>query len=184
MLAPSTFSRPLVHVLLLGAGEVGARVAASLLDRPDVRLIGMIARGRGAFDERGLPRWLVADLVRSRSRRDVSETMMSDRLELHARPTMLGVLARASCPVVIDCTTADGMDELVDELVTRGCRFFSARLAPPLIELDRDVAASRIAAFLVSEVTALAARSAWVGQKFEAADVSGQKMPRQRHYPA
>lgn len=127
---------------------------------------------------------LVADLVRSRSRRDVSETAGSDRLELPARHTLLGALARTSCPVVIDCTNADGMDELVDDAVARGVRFVSARLVAPVIERDRRVAASLIAAILVADATTLTARSAWVGQKFEGGDDSGQKMTRPRHYPA
>ena len=140
MLAPSSFTLPefhgpefhgrpgpagpTTHVLMLGVGSVGSAVLASLGASRRVRIVGLVARGRGAHDVRGLGPSLVAELA---SRPRPSAAAPPAALDFPAGLRFVVALARLTRPALIDCTGATDVEDLYREARARGVLVVSAR---------------------------------------------------------
>lgn len=162
MLAPSSFSLsrfhgprfhgrpgPTTHVLMLGVGSVGSVVLASLAENRRARIVGLVARGRGAHDVRGLGPSLLAELA---SRPHASAVAPRAPLDFPAGLRFVVALARLTRPALIDCTDATDVEDLYDEARARGVLVVSARRWATFE--SPECAAARM-------MTEIAARPAW-----------------------
>lgn len=154
-------------LFVLGAGVVGREVLEQVSALPpqtrppfvDLRVVGVVTRRGGAFDVRGVRRSVVAELVAARARRaahasataratDAIASGASNPLELPARATQLDALARLGDTVLVDCTAADGMEDVYEEALARGLHVVTANKKPLVAPRER-----------VARIFAAAARS-------------------------
>lgn len=121
-----------VSVFLLGKGTVGSQLLtqlaaaqATLRDSHslDVRLVGLADRNHSMFSARGL---------------DVAHAAIELR-DAPAQNTLalLGELARLPVPVLVDCTAADGMEDLYREAFKLGIHVVAANKKPLTLALTR-----------------------------------------------
>jgi len=126
-----------MNVLLLGKGVVGGSLlrqiksqAAALEDDHQValRLVGIAGTGGAFFDSEGidpaqaLPR-LQQAVAQGTAARDL--------------PRLLEPFSRLPNPVLVDCTAADGMEELYAEAFTRGISVVASNKKPLSLPLSR-----------------------------------------------
>ncbi len=125
-------------LLLLGRGTVGGRLLAQLeangpalreRHHVNVRLVGMVDRHHRLWEARGLHPGTLPP------RATASEPVTApDVLPL------LDGLARLPVPILVDCTAADGMEQLYREAFRRGIHVVAANkkpLALPFVERER-----------------------------------------------
>lgn len=141
-------------LFVLGAGVVGREVIAQVTSLPPqtrppfvgLRVVGVVTRRGGAFDVRGIDRGAMTELVTARasrtSREDVSSgaTLQSaapNLLELPARTTHFDALTRSSDTVLVDCTAADGMEDVYEEALARGLHVVTANKKPLTARRER-----------------------------------------------
>jgi hypothetical protein len=141
----SSVSRPAPErtVLLLGIGTIGARVAALLQARADVRLVGVFAKGRGVFDWRGVTRSVVAELA-ARRPCAADGPASFEAMDFPASTMFLDALSRRPDAVMVDCTTAIGTEQLYADA--------RARAVTVLRPMSRRSTPEASAAELVSEI--------------------------------
>jgi bifunctional aspartokinase / homoserine dehydrogenase 1 len=126
-------------VLLLGRGTVGGRLLAQLeANGPvlkerhhiDLRLVGMVDRHVRIWEPKGLH----PGELPPRASSPLEATSSPD-----VRP-LLDALARLPVPILVDCTAADGMEQLYKEAFRRGVHVVAANkkpLALPFAERER-----------------------------------------------
>ncbi|MBX3217988.1 MAG: hypothetical protein KF850_38640 [Labilithrix sp.] len=132
-------------LFVLGAGVVGKEVLEQVSSLPpqtrppfvDLRVVGVVTRRGGAFDVRGVRRAVMAELALARARHDGADgacgrlvSPAPNPLELPARATQLDALARLGDTVLVDCTSADGMETVYEEALARGLHVVTANKKP------------------------------------------------------
>lgn len=137
------------NLFVLGAGVVGKEVLEQVSSLPPqtrppfvgLRVVGVVTRRGGAFDIRGVNRGILADLLVTRARHPSANggttNGASNQLELPARATQLDTLARLGDTVLVDCTAADGMDEVYEEALSRGLHVVTANKKPLVAPRER-----------------------------------------------
>lgn len=121
---PSRERRP-PSVLLLGVGQLGREVAQRLLEEGEGKLVGIVARDRGAFDARGLSRSVARELMRHRS------VGGGAQLDFPNYEGFLAQLAKQPWPLLVDCTGAQGVERVYADAGRRGIRVTSAAWLAP-----------------------------------------------------
>jgi aspartokinase/homoserine dehydrogenase 1 len=110
-------------VFLLGKGNVGGHLLSQIHDRRaairrdagiELRVVAVSNRSETLFDEAGL---------------DLDALDSSKRRATHPL-SFLDVLARLPCPVLVDCTAAEGLDTLYLEAFRRGIHVVTANKNP------------------------------------------------------
>ena len=123
-----------VNVLLLGRGTVGGRLLVQLEETREslrarhgisTRLFGVVDRHGAHVDPRGLT---LAELPQ----RSVAPAGSPPSM-----PELLERLSRRPVPVLVDCTAADGMEELYVEAFRRGIHVVAANKKPLALPLER-----------------------------------------------
>ncbi len=124
--AAFNLAREQVNVLLLGKGTVGGNFLEQVAsERPrllavhdlDLRVAGVVDRRASVFDGSGIePRSVLARLEQSTSPADAI--------------ALLDQLARLPVPVLVDCTAADGMEEIYEAAFARGVHVVTANKKP------------------------------------------------------
>ncbi len=137
------------NLFVLGAGVVGKEVLDQVSSLPpqtrppfvDLRVVGVVTRRGGAFDLRGVNRGVLADLLATRARHASvnggTTNGASNQLELPARTTQLDTLARLGDTVLVDCTAADGMEDVYEEALSRGVHVVTANKKPLVAPRER-----------------------------------------------
>ncbi len=141
--AAMNLAREQVSVLLLGKGAVGRQLLMQLAAERsklrerhalDLRLVGLADREHAIFDPRGLAPEDAISALLGGSAPDL--------------PALLDALGRLPVPVLVDCTAADGMDEVYHAAFARGIHVVAANkkpLALPSAERDALFAAAKAA---------------------------------------
>lgn len=122
--AAFNFAETELNVLLLGHGTVGGRLLEQMAAQAQtlkaehgisLKLVGLVDSQRSVFDARGL------DPAKARALLDAK----GPRAEALLMP-----LSRLSLPVVVDCTSADGQQELYAEAFSLGAHVVAANKKP------------------------------------------------------
>jgi len=122
------FATQHVNLLVLGKGVVGSELLdqinaqkAGLAEQHDVdlRVVGIIGSGAQLFDEEGLElsNWLT-QFGEAGNEAQLSTTALLDKL------------SRLPVPILVDCTAADGMDDVYGEAFKRGIHVVAANKKP------------------------------------------------------
>ena len=121
--AAFNFAHTEVHVLLLGHGTVGGRLLEQIGSQTEalrrdhgiaLKLVGLADSERSVFDPRGL------DSVRATSQLRPGRSLEA----------LVDELSRLSLPVLVDCTSADGMEQLYAHAFARGLHVVGANKKP------------------------------------------------------
>ncbi|MCU0697944.1 MAG: bifunctional aspartate kinase/homoserine dehydrogenase I [Myxococcaceae bacterium] len=122
--AAFNFAETELHVLLLGHGTVGGRLLEQMAAQAEalrrdhgvrLKLVGLIDSHRSVFDAAGLdPSTAVRRLDAQGPRTEV----------------LLGELSRLSLPVLVDCTAADGQQQLYVKAFSLGAHVVAANKKP------------------------------------------------------
>jgi aspartokinase/homoserine dehydrogenase 1 len=144
----------MASLFVLGAGVVGREVLEQVSALPPqtrppfigLRVVAVVTRRGGAFDVRGIDRGVMAELVATRASRASGGNATSaaivpsnapNLLELPARTTHLDALARLTDTVLVDCTAADGMEDVYEEALSRGLHVVTANKKPLAARRER-----------------------------------------------
>jgi aspartokinase/homoserine dehydrogenase 1 len=123
--ASMNLAREQVSVLVLGKGTVGAQLLAQLgAEQPklrarhdvDVRLVGIADRRGALLDARGVDPSAALDRLAQAEPRSLDDA--------------LDAVARLPVPVLVDCTAADGMEQVYREAFRRGIHVVAANKKP------------------------------------------------------
>lgn len=122
--AAFNFAETELNVLLLGHGTVGGRLLEQMASQAQtlkadhgitLRLVGLVDSQRSVFDARGLEPAKARELLDAKGPR---------------AEALLMPLSRLSLPVVVDCTSADGQQELYAEAFSLGAHVVAANKKP------------------------------------------------------
>jgi len=126
--AAFNFAHEEVNLLVLGKGVVGSRLIAQIHDQRqaleeqhDMRIrVAGVADSRGAiFAPNGLDT--------AKALRQLTEVTSGDTPDL---PALLEQLRRLPVPVLVDCSAADGMEDVYQEAFCRGVHVVAANKKP------------------------------------------------------
>ncbi len=118
------FAETELNVLLLGHGTVGDRLLEQMAAQAQtlkaehgitLKLVGLVDSKRSVFDARGIAPLEARSLLDAKGRR---------------AEALLMPLSRLSLPVVVDCTSADGQQDLYAEAFSLGAHVVAANKKP------------------------------------------------------
>ncbi len=128
--AAFNFAHEEVNLLVLGKGVVGARLISQIHDQRKaleqqhdmrIRVAGMVDSKRGIFSPEGI------DLATALDQLAAAESQVDGGPDL---PALLERLRRLPVPVLVDCSAADGMEEIYRDAFGRGVHVVAANKKP------------------------------------------------------
>jgi len=128
--AAFNFAHAEISAFVLGKGTVGSSLFAQLHQQRDdlrhhhdvhVRLVGLADRSGALFEASGLNSLTAAEMLRAA----VAKGNAASRAHTH-----FADLARLPNPVLVDCTAADGMEDLYAQAFSLGINVVSANKKP------------------------------------------------------